>query len=68
MTAKPHTFKWTVVFEVAESLVADGFNLTDDVAEGMIEQRLSHAYPGELKARVIRAPSASALASAKGDE
>ncbi len=65
---KPHTFKWTVVFEVAESLVADGFNLTDDVAEGMIEQRLSHADLVEVKALVIKALSADALASAKGDE
>ena len=68
MNRKPKTFKWTVEFEIAESLVADGFDLTDDVAEGMIEQRLSHAYPGELKARVVKAPTKSALASAKGEE
>lgn len=68
MNRKPQTFKWTIQIEIAERWVADGFNLTDEQAQDMIEQRLSCATPDEVKARVVRAPSASALASAKGDE
>jgi hypothetical protein len=50
--------KWTVVFEVDESWVADGFNMTDERALDMLANDLQYANIGtELGARVIKAPS-----------
>jgi len=68
MTRKPKTFKWTIEIEIAECWVADGFNLTNDQAQDMIEQRLSCATSDEVKARVVKAPTKDALAAAQGDE
>jgi hypothetical protein len=64
--SQPKTFKWTVEFEIAHCLVEDGFEMTDAVAQGMIEERLSYAYEGELKARVVNAPTKKSIAKAQG--
>ncbi len=66
MDRKPKTFKWTVEFEIAHCLVEDGFEMTDAVAQGMIEKRLDYAYEGELKARVVKAPTKKSIAKAQG--
>ena len=66
MNRKPKTFKWTVEFEIAHCLVEDGFEMTDAVAQNMIEERLSHAYEGEVKARVVKAPTKKSIAKAQG--
>ncbi len=68
MNRKPKTFKWTIEIEIAECWVADGFNLTDEHAQDMIEQRLSCATSEEVKARVVKAPTKAALATAQGEE
>jgi hypothetical protein len=49
-------FKWTVEFEVDESWVANGFDLTDERAKDMIESELPYSYGHETKAKVIKAP------------
>lgn len=68
MNRKPKTLKWTVEFEIAECWVADGFNITDEQAQDMIERRLSCATSDQVKARVVRAPSKTAIAAAQGEE
>jgi hypothetical protein len=61
-------FKWTVEFEVDETWVADGFNLTDIRALDMLMYDLDYAYSHELGAKVIKAPSAERIAKAQGYE
>lgn len=59
-------YKWVVEFQVADTWVADGFDLTDERAHDMLASDLSYAYGHELKAKVIRAPSAAAIAKEQG--
>lgn len=60
-------FRWTVEIEVHETWVADGFNLDDDRAHEMMTRELSHAYGHEVRARVLSAPPADAIAKAQGE-
>lgn len=59
-------FKWTVVFEVDESWVADGFDLDDERALEMLSGDLSWADDEELGAKVIKAPRPEAIMRARG--
>lgn len=60
------TFKWVVEFEVDESWVMDGFNLTDARAMDMLAHDLDYAYAHELGASVIKAPPPLRIAKAQG--
>ncbi len=59
-------FKWVVEFEVDETWVADGFNLTKERAFDMLQHDLSFAYEHELKASIIKAPSNTSIAKVQG--
>jgi hypothetical protein len=59
-------FKWVVEVAVDESWVADGFNLTNDRANSMLQKALPYAYSTELRARVLKAPSLTRIAKAQG--
>ena len=59
-------FKWTVQFEVDETWVADGFNLTNERAHEMLANTLTSAYNHELKAKVLSAPDQEKIAKAQG--
>lgn len=59
-------FKWVVEFEVDQVWVADGFNLNDDSAFEMLNERLGYAYEHELSARVIKAPDSKRIKAARG--
>lgn len=58
--------KWTVEFSVDSSWVADGFDLTDERAKEMLASDLGYAYGHELKARVLKYPSAERIARLQG--
>ena len=58
--------KWTVVFSVDESWVADGFDLTDERAKEMLAHDLKGAFNSEIHAKVIRYPSARRVAWLQG--
>lgn len=60
------SFKWKVEFEVSETLVADGFDLTEARALAMLQRSLQHAYGTEIAARVLKAPLADDVAKAQG--
>lgn len=60
------TFKWVVEFEVTQSWVEDGFNLTEDRANNMLGSELPYAYGSEYKARVIKSPSAELISKIQG--
>jgi len=60
------TFKWVVEFEVTENWIADGFNITDQKATGMIEQTLPFASGAEFSAKVIKAPDAKLIRKTQG--
>lgn len=58
--------KWTVVFSVDESWVADGFDLDDARAKNMLSSDLDYAYDWEIDAKVIKAPSIARIKKAQG--
>lgn len=53
--------KWVVEFVVADSWVADGFELTNERAKNMIEEALGWSYGHETAARVIEAPDPNVI-------
>jgi hypothetical protein len=60
-------FRWTVEFEVAETWVADGFDLTDQRAIEMLSGDLRYAnVDAELGAKVITAPDPKEIRKAQG--
>ena len=59
-------YKWTVEVQVAASWVADGFNLTNERAHDMLAYDLCGARNTEIKATVIKAPCAKAIAKEQG--
>ena len=60
-------FKWTVVFEVDELWVEDGFNMTDERALNMLASDLNYAcMDTELSAKVIKAPSMDKILKMQG--
>lgn len=64
---KPKFYKWTVEFEVESVWVADGFDLTDERALDMLSSALPYAHiDSELRAKVIKAPSAASIRKEQG--
>lgn len=62
-------FKWIVEFQVADTWVADGFQMTDQRAWDMLSKDLSYAdMDTEIHARVVASPNASLIAKAQGYE
>ena len=60
-------YKWTIELEVADTWVADGFDLADDdVADLLLRGPLSNAVEGEVRGRVVRAPSPAAIRREQG--
>lgn len=59
-------FKWTVEFEVNETWVADGFELTDERAKEMIEREVGYSYSHETRAKVVKAPTHAEIRKAQG--
>ena len=60
------TLKWVVEFEVTENWIADGFNITDRKAMGMLEEVLPFASGAEFKAKVIKSPDAKLIRKIQG--
>ena len=60
--------QWVVEFSVDMRWIADGFNLTDELAKEMIERQLPYSYVAETSARVISAPDARELARARAGQ
>jgi hypothetical protein len=50
-------YRWVVAFNVADTWVADGFDMSDARAEAMISREIGSAYKWETSASVIAAPS-----------
>jgi hypothetical protein len=59
-------FKWTVEFEISESWIADGFNLSDEKAKSMLATCLPYAYGHEIYAKVVKAPSEKSIRMVQG--
>lgn len=73
MSLKIHTkeksgkFVWWVEFQVDETWVEDGFDLTDERALEMLSSDLQFANIGtELKARVIKSPDPKVIRRVQG--
>ena len=63
---KSRRFVWTVEIEVAEVWVADGFDLTDERAHGIMCRALSHARMSDIRCRVVKAPKREHVRAAQG--
>ena len=64
---KEKMLRWTVEFSVAESWVADGFDLTTERALDMLANDLRYANTGtELDARVVKAPNKNTIKKIQG--
>jgi hypothetical protein len=59
-------FKWTIEFEVTESWVEDGFEITEERALDMLANALPYAYGSELKAKVVKAPAKDLIRKTQG--
>lgn len=53
--------RWVIEIAVADSWVADGFQMTDERAVKMLENELPYAYSHEFTAQVIKAPDPEAI-------
>lgn len=62
----PKKFKWVVEFEVDQTWVEDGFELTDAMARSMIQEKLGYAFPFETDARVVKAPDKKEIHKVQG--
>ena len=59
-------FKWKVEFEVDETWVADGFEMTEERAKLMIENSLPYSYPAEKKVKIISSPDYKKIQKVQG--
>ncbi len=59
-------FVWTVQITVHPTWVADGFDLTDERADGMLAATLPWANGSEFAAKVLSAPDADEIAMEQG--
>lgn len=59
-------FKWTVEFTIDETWVADGFDLTTERAQRMIEKELGWARSTEVHAKTVKAPDPKSIRKAQG--
>jgi len=48
--------RWTVEFTVSDNWIADGFDLTQECVDRMIQSRLPYAVDGEVTAAIRHAP------------
>lgn len=66
--SKDGFFRWTAEIQVHETWVADGFNLTNERLQAMLERELGFAYSTELRAKVLSSPKEEAINKAQGYE
>ena len=59
-------FTWTVEFSINECWVQDGFNLTKEKSEEMLDSFLPFAYPNEISVKIVKKPTDISLLLARG--
>lgn len=59
-------YTWIVRFDVAAERVAEGFTLTDEIANDLLDSALPFSYEHEIRAAVIAAPSPVDIAREQG--
>jgi len=62
---KPKLYEWTVKIRVADTLVADGFDLDADRLHAMVRKDL-YAYGHEIEAEIVSAPPDDEIAKEQG--
>jgi len=61
------TYKWTIEIQVADTWVADGFDLSNEnLQERILEKMLPYAHEHERSMRVVKKPHALAIAREQG--
>lgn len=59
-------YKWIIVVEVAEHIVADGLDLTPELTQEAFERAFPFVRSSEITATVVKAPAASRIAKTQG--
>jgi hypothetical protein len=59
-------FKWTVEIEVADTWVEDGFDLTEERLESILQHVLPYSYSHETKGKVLKAPDSKTIRKLQG--
>ena len=59
-------FTWTVKFTVDETWVADGFELTEELAKDMIQNQIPYSFEEETSIKIIKTPKRSDILKAQG--
>ena len=59
-------FTWTVKFIVDETWVADGFELTEELAKDMIQNQIPYSFEEETSIKIIETPKHSDILKAQG--
>ena len=59
-------FKWAVEIEINEVWVADGFEVTAERIQELIQEAIGYAYDHESRVRVIAAPDPEEIRKAQG--
>ena len=59
-------YTWTVKISVADTWVADGFDLTEDRLNDILQRELSYAYSTEVKGEIVKSPNADKIAKEQG--
>jgi len=61
-------YKWTVEIEVSEVWVADGFEVTAERLQEMLQEAIGFSHENETRVRVVKAPTVNAIRKAQGYE
>src|SRR5690242_18883125 len=61
-------YKWTIEIEVNEVWVADGFEVTAENIQEMLQERIGFAHDNETRCRVVKSPSVNSIRKAQGYE
>jgi hypothetical protein len=59
-------YKWKVEIAVHPRWVADGFNLTEERLDSILERVFDHAYEHEFEGRVLKAPDPEQIRAEQG--
>ncbi len=59
-------YEWVVRIKVDPVWVADGFNLTDDRMQRIMEHAMPYAYSHEIECEVLESPTDESIAAEQG--
>ena len=59
-------YKWIVEIEISEVWVADGFEITADDVQEMIQKQIGYSYEHETRVRIVKSPTVEEIRLTQG--